>query len=66
MLEFDYHTRVLAYLLNLIDAQSWNIDDIPVNEVIEILTDLVPPFIIQHIITVYCEPVPSSSGVYNF
>lgn len=57
MLEFSYHHRVLSYFLNLIEEQSWKYDKIPVNEVIDLLQEIVPIYILHHILTVYTEEI---------
>ncbi|XKL59219.1 hypothetical protein PGB90_000235 [Kerria lacca] len=55
ILEFSYHVRVLSYFLNLIDEQSWNHEDIPADEVDQILSEIVPSNIINYILLTYCE-----------
>ena len=61
-LEFNYHFRVLSYLLAVIDEQSWKIDRIPVEELKEILKDLVPHEILNHLVFLYSEDIPSANG----
>ncbi|XP_050434446.1 sister chromatid cohesion protein DCC1 [Adelges cooleyi] len=53
VLQFDYEARVLSYLLNLIDEQSWPYNAVPMDETIKILSDLIPSVILHHIIDKY-------------
>lgn len=53
VLEFEYECRALSFLLNLIDEQSWPYNRVPMDEAQNILGELLPPVILQHIIDQY-------------
>jgi len=55
LLDFEYHFRVLSYMLKLIDENSWNLDSIDYNETCEALQDLVSSEVIKGIFEKYTE-----------
>ena len=61
-LEYNYHFRVLSYFLAVIDEQSWKINEIPVDEVKDLLSDLVPVEILNHLLSLYTKDALPSSG----
>lgn len=67
LLEFNYHFRVLTYFLNLLNEQSWKPDQIPVSEVLDLLKDIVPMYVLEHLLSVYTEEISTSStGTFTF
>lgn len=65
ILEFEYECRALSFLLNLIEEQSWSYNTIPMNDTQNILGELLPPVILQHIIDQYSTwCVSSNLGKY--
>ncbi|XP_008185811.1 sister chromatid cohesion protein DCC1 [Acyrthosiphon pisum] len=61
VLDFEYECRALSFLLNLIDEQSWPYNTIPMDETLNILGELLPPVILQHIIDQYSTWCVSSN-----
>merc|ERR1712212_736668 len=50
LLDPDYFNSVLGHILNLIDENSWPLDAVPVEEVIEVLKDLEPEEVILNVL----------------
>ncbi|KAL5242866.1 hypothetical protein ACI65C_010276 [Semiaphis heraclei] len=61
ILDFEYECRAVSFLLNLIDEQSWSYNAIPMDETLNILGELLPPVILQHIIDQYSTWCESSN-----
>ncbi|XP_046384784.1 sister chromatid cohesion protein DCC1 [Ischnura elegans] len=61
LLEFDYHFRVLTYILNLVEENSWPFDEVPKNETLESLSTLVPSDILEQCFGYYSE----ATGTYS-
>lgn len=61
ILDFEYECRALSFLLNLIDEQSWSYNTIPMDDILNILGELLPPVILQHIIDEYSTWCVSSN-----
>jgi len=61
ILDFEYECRAVSFLLNLIDEQSWSYNTIPLDETLNILGELLPPVILQHIIDQYSTWCESSN-----
>lgn len=55
LLDFEYHFRVLSYMLKLIDENSWELDEIDYEETIEALKDLVAREIVSNLLDKYTE-----------
>lgn len=55
LLDFEYHFRVLSYMLKLIDENSWQLDEIDYEETIEALKEVVPREIISNLFDKYTE-----------
>lgn len=68
ILDFDYCFRTLSYFLNLLDENSWKASRIPVKEAIELLKDIVPTGILEHIISQFSQRtgVCNDNGKYSF
>lgn len=54
-LEHEYHFRVLSYILNFVDENSWPIDRINKIETLQSLAALVPVDILEHCFSWYAE-----------
>ncbi|KAJ8925370.1 hypothetical protein NQ315_009201 [Exocentrus adspersus] len=55
MLDFEYHFRILSFMLKLIDENSWQLDEIDYDETIEALKDLAPMEIISNLFERYAH-----------
>ncbi|KAJ8962508.1 hypothetical protein NQ318_000898 [Aromia moschata] len=53
LLDFEYHFRVLSYMLKLIDENSWQLDEIDYEQTIDTLSDLVPREILSDLFDKY-------------
>lgn len=55
---------MLSYFLNLLDENSWEVSRIPVKDVIELLKDIVPVMILEHVISQFSHPTrsPNDNG----
>ncbi|KAK9511157.1 hypothetical protein O3M35_005770 [Rhynocoris fuscipes] len=56
LFEDNYHFRALSYMLNLLDENSWKINEVPLGETLEFLNELLPKEIASHIVEMYLEP----------
>ncbi|XP_018578659.1 sister chromatid cohesion protein DCC1 [Anoplophora glabripennis] len=63
LLDFEYHFRVLSYMLKLIDENSWELDEIDYEETIGALKDLVPKEIVSNLLDKYVEESKIIDGV---
>lgn len=63
LLDFEYHFRMLSYMLKLIDENSWELDQIDFDETIEALTDLAPREVIQTLFEKYTEESKIIDGI---
>lgn len=63
LLDFEYHFRVLSYMLKLIDENSWGLDHIDYDETLEALTDLVPRDVISTLFEKYTEESKVIDGI---
>nr|XP_026490420.1 sister chromatid cohesion protein DCC1 [Vanessa tameamea] len=66
LLEFDYEFRVLSYLLDLIDENSWSLDKISKEVTLESLKDLVPECILNAMFMFYSEESVIEDGVQYY
>ncbi|XP_047540073.1 sister chromatid cohesion protein DCC1 [Vanessa atalanta] len=66
LLEFDYEFRVLSYLLDLIDENSWSLDKISKEVTLESLKDLVPECILKAMFMFYSEESVIEDGVQYY
>ncbi|KAG5896288.1 hypothetical protein JTB14_008845 [Gonioctena quinquepunctata] len=55
LLDFEYHFRALNYMLKLIDENSWQLDEVDLDETIESLGDLVPREVVCGLFDKYAE-----------
>lgn len=55
LIDFEYHFRVLSYMLKLIDENSWELDHIDYDETIEALSELAPREVICTLFDKYTE-----------
>lgn len=63
ILDFEYHFRVLSYMLKLIDENSWEFDHIDFDETLEALKDLAPREVISKLFEKYTEESKTIDGV---
>lgn len=63
LLDFEYHFRVLSYMLKLIDENSWDLDHIDYDETLEALTDLAPREVITTLFEKYTEDSKLIDGI---
>ncbi|KAL3286499.1 hypothetical protein HHI36_001004 [Cryptolaemus montrouzieri] len=55
LLDFEYHLRVLQYMLKLIDENSWELDEIDYEITLDSLKDIVPSEIVHSLFEKYTE-----------
>lgn len=55
VLEFEYHFRVLSYMLKLIEENSWALDEIDYEETVSALEEIVPLEILNSLFDLYTE-----------
>ncbi|XP_060520577.1 sister chromatid cohesion protein DCC1 [Cylas formicarius] len=55
VLDFEYHFRVLSYMLKLIDSNSWPLDQIDYDVTIESLAEIVPTEVVSGLFEKYTE-----------
>lgn len=55
LIDFEYHFRVLSYMLKLIDENSWELDHIDYDETLDALKDLAPREVICKLFEKYTE-----------
>lgn len=55
ILDFEYHFRVLSYMLKLIDENSWQLDEVEYEETINALCDIVPTNVLNNLFDLYTE-----------
>ncbi|XP_063542174.1 sister chromatid cohesion protein DCC1 [Cydia strobilella] len=63
LLEFDYEFRVLSYMLDLIEENSWPLEKISKEITLESLKDLVPMPILESMFKFYTEESAEEDGV---
>ncbi|XP_035452255.2 sister chromatid cohesion protein DCC1 [Spodoptera frugiperda] len=63
LLEFEYEFRVLSYMLDLIDENSWPLDKISREITIDSLKELVPLPILEAMFRFYTDPSVEEDGV---
>lgn len=63
LLEFEYEFRVLSYMLDLIDENSWPLDKISREITIDSLKELVPLPILEAMFRFYTDPSIEEDGV---
>ncbi|KAG8224558.1 hypothetical protein J437_LFUL002162, partial [Ladona fulva] len=66
-LEFDYNFRVLTYILNVVEENSWPLNQVHKKVTLDSLSDLVPLEIVDQCFEYYCEPTGNSAddGKFN-
>lgn len=62
-LDFEYHFRVLSYMLKLIDENSWALDTIDYDETCDALKDFVPEEVISAVFKKYTTPSVVVDGI---
>lgn len=55
ILEFEYHFRVLSYMIKLLDENSWRYDAVDYTETMQALEDIVPQQILNTLFDLYTE-----------
>lgn len=63
LLEFDYEFRVLSYMLDLIEENSWPLDKISKEITFESLKDLVPKCILEAMFMFYTDKSVEEDGI---
>ncbi|KAI4467582.1 sister chromatid cohesion protein dcc1-related [Holotrichia oblita] len=66
ILDFEYHFRVLSYMLKLIDENSWQLDEIDYEETMNALNDLIPTNVLNNIFDLYAEESKVIDGLQLF
>ncbi|KAM3961440.1 sister chromatid cohesion protein DCC1 [Aphomia sociella] len=66
LLEFDYEFRVLSYMLDLIEENSWPLDRISRETTLESLKDLVPRPILEAMFRFYAKETVEEDGVHYY
>lgn len=56
VLDFEYHFRVLSYMLKVADGNSWPLDEIDMDETLKELDELFPREIVTRMFDLYCVP----------
>lgn len=65
ILDFGYIVDCLGEICNVIDSESWSISDVPLQQLCEKVNDsgeLVPDFIVRHLISYYGHKVSGSDS----
>ncbi|KAL1500805.1 hypothetical protein ABEB36_006247 [Hypothenemus hampei] len=65
-LNFEYHFRVLSYMLKLIDENSWSLDTIDYEETCNMLQDIVPEEVIECMFKKYTEQSRFLDGIQMY
>ncbi|XP_071965830.1 sister chromatid cohesion protein DCC1-like [Antedon mediterranea] len=55
LLSFEYKSRVLTCILNLVEENSWHLSAVPLQDVLNMLDYLEPRCILKHILECYSE-----------
>lgn len=66
MLSVEYEHRVVSLMLDLIDENSWKLDEIDRTVAVESLKGIVPEEVVGGLFTVYTEEVPEKPGKFKF
>lgn len=66
LLEFDYEFRVLSYMLDLIEENSWPLNKISKEITLESLKELVPPCILEAMFSFYTVESINEDGVQYY
>ncbi|XP_065168116.1 sister chromatid cohesion protein DCC1-like [Atheta coriaria] len=53
LLDFEYHFRVLSFMLKIIDENSWPLDEVDFEVTVETLNDLVPLDVLTSVFELY-------------
>lgn len=54
LLDFEYHFRVLSYMLKVADGNSWPLDEIDMDETLKELDELFPKEVVTCLFRLYC------------
>lgn len=63
ILDFEYHFRVLSYMLNVLDEYSMPYNAVNYDETVDSLEEFVPKEILDNLFELYTEPTRSIDGV---
>lgn len=63
ILDFEYHFRVLSYMLKLIDENSWQLDEVDYEETMNALTEIIPSNILNNMFDLYTEESKITDGL---
>lgn len=66
LLEFDYEFRVLSYMLDLIEENSWPLDRVSKEVTLDSLKELVPQSIVEAMFRFYTVPSISDDNVQYY
>lgn len=66
LLDFDYEFRVLSYMLDLIEENSWPLNKISKEVTLDSLKDLVPGSILEAMFSFYTNPTMVEDGVQYY
>lgn len=66
ILDFEYHFRVLSFMLKLIDENSWQLDEIDYEETMNALSDLIPTNVLNSMFDLYTEESKIIDGLQLF
>lgn len=66
LLDFDYEFRVLSYMLDLIEENSWPLNKISKEVTLDSLKDLVPGSILGAMFNFYTNPTMVEDGVQYY
>uniref|UniRef100_A0A8C5MNC6 Sister chromatid cohesion protein DCC1 n=1 Tax=Leptobrachium leishanense TaxID=445787 RepID=A0A8C5MNC6_9ANUR len=64
LLDFDYEMKLLNYVTQLVDSESWSFSRVPLKESLEELRPLEPEEMIEHCLNCYGEKLCDGDVVY--
>ncbi|XP_072045303.1 sister chromatid cohesion protein DCC1-like isoform X2 [Amphiura filiformis] len=64
VLEYNYENQVLSHIVNLVEENSWNYKEIPLNETLEVLQSLEPRIILEHCLNCHGEKFEKDDVIY--
>ncbi|KAF5294091.1 hypothetical protein FQR65_LT10915 [Abscondita terminalis] len=62
-LDFEYHFRILSYMLKLIEENSWALDEIDYEETLESLSQFIPREVVACLFEIYAEDSKIIDGI---
>ncbi|XP_037953455.1 sister chromatid cohesion protein DCC1-like [Teleopsis dalmanni] len=66
VLECDYEFRIVNLMVNLIEENSWSLDEIERDETIEALNGIAPRQIVEGLFNLYTTPTTDKPGKYTY